>query len=233
MIDAGTAAGIDMLAVTAPSAGVNPALRSWLERAGQRGAGPARARELHRLYRREDVRDLLPEVAVPALVLHAARNSVYDVAYAHTLANRLPRAELIVLDSADHMFWLADAAEMLVNLARFADRIAAVDGRTVVAAVAAVITEEPDKAATMMRHAGAWALANPEPDAVVAAFSSLRVAAAATSEICTQCVCRGAVDIAEITDTLTGAVVTRCVADARAATVNAPSYSPAVQAVLG
>ncbi len=218
IIDAGPAPSADLLAVTAPSAGPDPVLRSWLERAGQLGAGPARARQLHRLYRTEDVRALLPHLDLPTLVLHAARNRIYPAEAARALARQLPRVELVILDSADHLFWVADGDAVLTAVSRLADRAAAsVGGHTVLAAVAVVIAEDPHQVSDGLREAGAWAVSFPAPDAVAAAFSSVRTATAAVDPHCRAGRARAALAVTEITGRPTDPALVRCLAAARAA----------------
>jgi hypothetical protein len=114
----------DMLRVVAPSAGYDPQLRGWLDRAGRLGAGPARAKELHRTYLEADVRDILPRIEAPTIVLHPARTVVTDPGQARYLADHIPHTELLMLDSADHLFWASepDGAAMLSALERLAQQ---------------------------------------------------------------------------------------------------------------
>jgi len=237
MIDEGPVAGIDLLAATAPSAGRNPTLRSWLERAGQLGAGPARAKELHRLYRADDLAPMLPDLRVQVLVLHAARNRVCDVAHAYRIAQLVPGAQLVVLDSADHLFWLGDADAVLGEVERLADRaVPTAAPPSVLAAVAAVVGDDPDAAAGALSAAGAWAVATVAPDAVAAAFSSARTATAAVAEMCALRGWRGALDVGEVRPdgaaTPSGPAVARCVRDARDAPGGTVVRSAAARAVL-
>jgi pimeloyl-ACP methyl ester carboxylesterase/DNA-binding CsgD family transcriptional regulator len=50
-----------------------------------------------------DVRDLLPELTVPTLVLHARRDRMIDFALGRELAARIPGARLVALDSDNHI----------------------------------------------------------------------------------------------------------------------------------
>ena len=65
---------------------------------------------------------MLSDVRVQVLVLHAARNRVCDVAHAYRIAQLVPGAQLVVLDSADHLLWLGDADTVLGEIERLADR---------------------------------------------------------------------------------------------------------------
>jgi pimeloyl-ACP methyl ester carboxylesterase/DNA-binding CsgD family transcriptional regulator len=75
-----------------------------------------------------DVADLVPEVALPALVLHARGDRMVDFARGRELAARIPGARLVMLDSDNHIT-LADEPAWPVfvdELAAFmvADRVA-------------------------------------------------------------------------------------------------------------
>ena len=52
---------------------------------------------------RADVRDLLPGLTVPTLVLHARRDRMIDFALGRELAARIPGARLVALDSDNHI----------------------------------------------------------------------------------------------------------------------------------
>lgn len=65
-----------------------------------------------------DVTDLLARVDVPALVLHARDDAVQPLSQARLLAAGLPRAELLILDSRNHVPLPRDPAwEQLVTAA--------------------------------------------------------------------------------------------------------------------
>lgn len=108
----------EMLNSVAPSVGRDEALLQWLERAGRLGAGPRRAAELHRMWLEVDVRHLLHRVTVPAIVLQPARRPRADPGHARYLAEHLPDAELELLDSADHLPFLADASSVVDAIER-------------------------------------------------------------------------------------------------------------------
>ena len=51
-----------------------------------------------------DAYDRLPELTVPTLVLHGAEDGVIEPANARILAERIPSAELVLLDGAGHLY---------------------------------------------------------------------------------------------------------------------------------
>lgn len=79
----------------------NEALTSFC--AIQRAAAtPQQARRLTELFWQIDVLDLLPRVRCPTLVLHARRDDVVPFLQAQMLAQHIPSARLVPLDSANH-----------------------------------------------------------------------------------------------------------------------------------
>jgi DNA-binding winged helix-turn-helix (wHTH) protein/pimeloyl-ACP methyl ester carboxylesterase len=65
-------------------------------------ASPENAVAIRRAVDRFDVRDVLPRVRAPVLLLHAAGDVVQPLAQARMLAAGLPDARLVVLDSPNH-----------------------------------------------------------------------------------------------------------------------------------
>jgi pimeloyl-ACP methyl ester carboxylesterase/DNA-binding CsgD family transcriptional regulator len=78
-----------------------------------------------RLY--VDVMDLLPQVAVPTLVLHARADEAVSPAQGRLLASRIPGATLVELDSRNHILLEAEPA-----WARFKEEVLAFTGRNAV-----------------------------------------------------------------------------------------------------
>lgn len=84
----------------------------------------SRAARIH-----DDVRDLLPLVTTPTLVIHVRRDRMVEFADGRELAARIPRARLVCLDSDNHITLADDPAwpvfveEVTAFLA--ADRMAA------------------------------------------------------------------------------------------------------------
>lgn len=196
MID-GLPGATDVLARVAPSARDDGALRAWLERAGRLGAAPGRARELHRAYFDADVRHVLDAVRVPAIVLEPARRVGGDPGQARYLADHLPSAELQLLDSGDHLFWLADADVVLAAIERLMAHVAASNGTPPVLLRALVAVTPPVGADLLTGHGAEVCL--DLPGTLVAVFPSRSTAQAAVEAL------RGAhpdaVAVVELADT--------------------------------
>jgi pimeloyl-ACP methyl ester carboxylesterase/DNA-binding winged helix-turn-helix (wHTH) protein len=96
-------AGETMRAIVASQAD-DPEVRAWAARAEQEGASPGAALELMEMNRQIDVRAILPDVAVPTVVLHHRHDAVIGVGNARYLATHIPGARLMEIDGADHLF---------------------------------------------------------------------------------------------------------------------------------
>lgn len=103
-----SAEAADDLPIMAPSRLGDPAFQRWWRQAGHRGASPATARAMFMLARDSDVRDLLPEVQAPTLVVHARDNKFVRAGLGRYLADHTPTATLDEIESADHLPWTDD-----------------------------------------------------------------------------------------------------------------------------
>ena len=82
-------------------------------------ASPGMARDLMRLNGQVDVRDLLPTIGVPTLVLHRTDDRWVDVGNGRYLAANMPQARLVELPGTDHRPWLDDADTVLDEVEAF------------------------------------------------------------------------------------------------------------------
>jgi len=80
------------------------AWRCWFMNMMRYGASPAAALTVHRMAMEIDVRDVLPVIRVPTLILHGPRNN----GHATYMAERIPGARRAELDSGDSSVWLVD-----------------------------------------------------------------------------------------------------------------------------
>jgi DNA-binding SARP family transcriptional activator/pimeloyl-ACP methyl ester carboxylesterase len=103
----------DPLSHIAPSVAGDPVFRRWWDAAGRRAASPATATALHALIRVADVRELLPRVAAPVLVLHRRSCTSCDVGHARHLVEHLPDARLVLLPGADDLWFTGDVDALL------------------------------------------------------------------------------------------------------------------------
>jgi class 3 adenylate cyclase len=99
----------DDLPFMAPSLASDAAFASWWDRSSHRGASPAASRAVWRAATGTDLRAVLPLITVPTLIVHSTRNVFVPVAHGRYLAEHIPGARLVELDSADHVPWASEA----------------------------------------------------------------------------------------------------------------------------
>jgi pimeloyl-ACP methyl ester carboxylesterase/DNA-binding CsgD family transcriptional regulator len=114
----GQGATLEMLAPSLRSSSAQLQTAAALERAS---ASPAMAAALVEAVIRTDVRSLLPDVAVPAVVIHR-RGELIPVEQGRYLAEHIPGAEYVELDGADHLPWVGDTDAVVAAVERFVRR---------------------------------------------------------------------------------------------------------------
>jgi pimeloyl-ACP methyl ester carboxylesterase/DNA-binding CsgD family transcriptional regulator len=82
--------------------------RSWWARYLRTSASPAMAQNVIRMNMRMDIRDLLPTIIQPTLILHRTDDTWIHVGHARYLAAHLPSAHYVELPGSDHRPWLGD-----------------------------------------------------------------------------------------------------------------------------
>jgi class 3 adenylate cyclase len=108
--------GLDTLA---PSRLDDPVLKRWLEAYTRRGASPSAALDLARMNTEVDVREVLPSVRVPALIMHRDGDRDARVEEGKFIADRIPGARFVQLHGADHLPWIGDQDEILDEIEEF------------------------------------------------------------------------------------------------------------------
>jgi pimeloyl-ACP methyl ester carboxylesterase len=80
-----------------------PAMEEWFQRRGRAGLSPAGARDLILMNSKADVRELLPAVHCPTLVLHRTHDRDSHAAEGRYIAERIPGARLVELPGHVHV----------------------------------------------------------------------------------------------------------------------------------
>jgi class 3 adenylate cyclase len=111
--------GFDMLGIIAPSVASDDAFRAWWDMAGNRAASPSMARAFINKIREADVRDTLPRVTAPTLILHRDNADFSPVAQAHYLAEHIDGSHLVELPGEDALYWVGNTAPMLDEIEEF------------------------------------------------------------------------------------------------------------------
>src|SRR5712691_532191 len=89
----------------APSLGDPPWGREWLGRLALHAATPASWEAFTRMAFDIDVRDVVPAINVPTLVIHTTDDQVCHVENARFLARTIPGARYVELPGGDHVPW--------------------------------------------------------------------------------------------------------------------------------
>ena len=97
----------------APDAMRDAAVIAWGVRLLRSGTSPSGARDLLALYRDIDVRDILPAIRVPTLVLHRGGDLIATAAQGRYIAARIPDARYVELPGSDHVPVLGDVDPLL------------------------------------------------------------------------------------------------------------------------
>jgi pimeloyl-ACP methyl ester carboxylesterase len=103
------------LSTAAPSLAHDPAVRAYWARYQQLSASPAAAMRYLRAAAEADIRSILPEIAVPTLVVHAARDQMTPVGQGRYVADHIRGAEFLELDSDIHLVCVSDVLEELAD----------------------------------------------------------------------------------------------------------------------
>ncbi|SPM39320.1 cyclase, partial [Mycobacterium numidiamassiliense] len=111
--------GFDMLSIIAPSVSSDGAFRAWWDHAGNRAASPSMARLFIETIRHSDVRDALPRIAAPTLILHRDNPEFSPIGHGHYLAEHLAGSRLVELPGEDALYWTGDTAPMIDEIEEF------------------------------------------------------------------------------------------------------------------
>src|SRR5919204_2130408 len=103
----------------APAAADDPAFRDWVSRYFRQSASPRAAANFYRMNSQVDVRGILGSVRVPTLVIHAKDDLDAKIEEARFIAERIPGAQLLELESGDHLFWVSHQTEVLAAIQEF------------------------------------------------------------------------------------------------------------------
>ncbi len=114
--DWGRDADIETLA---PSIADDPRVRQWWGSYLRQSASPGAALALARMNTQIDIRQVLPAIRVPTLVLHRTGDRDIDVGGARWLAERIPGARFVELPGDDHLPWAGDQDALLGEIEEF------------------------------------------------------------------------------------------------------------------
>jgi pimeloyl-ACP methyl ester carboxylesterase len=112
----GGAAGIETFA---PSLANDPQARAWWAGLLRAASSPGGIWAVLEAFRDTDVRELLPRVSVPTLVLHRRNDRAARIEAGRDIARRIAGAQFVELDGNDHWFFAGAQQPVLEAVKRF------------------------------------------------------------------------------------------------------------------
>jgi class 3 adenylate cyclase/pimeloyl-ACP methyl ester carboxylesterase len=107
------------LAVMAPSRVEDQALASWFARLQRLSASPSQARIMLNAAAGVDVRDALPRVRVPTLVMHRTGDQAWDPRHSRYLAEHIAGARHVELEGIDSLPFVGDSNAIVEEIEEF------------------------------------------------------------------------------------------------------------------
>jgi class 3 adenylate cyclase len=114
----GEASGVAMTE-WAPSMADDPALAAWFARMQRLAASPGEARVIFDAMVDLDVRELLPSIRVPTLIMHRPDERVWNVRHSRYLAENIPGARYVELDGVDSLPFVGDSDAIVEEVEEF------------------------------------------------------------------------------------------------------------------
>jgi len=124
----------------APSVAHDPAFREWWAAYLRMGASPGAAVALTRMNAEIDIRNVLPSIRVPTLVIHRSGDRCLKVEEGRYLASNIPGARFVELPGIDHLPFVGDQDALLSAVDQFLSSRESTETPTAVLATAVVIT---------------------------------------------------------------------------------------------
>ena len=103
----------------APTMAGDEAFKRWFAKLERQGASPGNMLAVLRLHRDVDIRQVLPAIHVPALVLHRAGDAYREVGHGRYLAAHIPGAKYVELPGPDHLAYVGDQDAVLDEVEEF------------------------------------------------------------------------------------------------------------------
>jgi len=138
------------IAERAPSRAHDPEFRDWWARYLRLGASPGAAAALTRMNTEIDVRQVLPMIRVPTLVIHRTGDLCLKVEEGRYVASRIPGAKFVELPGIDHLPFVGDQDAILDAIEEFLTGSHSANPPEGV--LATVMTAKTDGTASFDRH---------------------------------------------------------------------------------
>lgn len=107
------------IAMWAPSLIDKPNAAERLASYFRAAASPGAAAAIMKMNREIDVRNVLPAIRTPTMILHRTADRVSEIGHARYMAQHIPDAKLIELPGIDHVYWTDGGAVILDHVEQF------------------------------------------------------------------------------------------------------------------
>jgi class 3 adenylate cyclase len=137
--------------IWAPSQADNQQAKDWLGRYRRAGVSPDGIRAIYTTFLAIDVRDVLPTLQVPTLVLHRHGDRVVNWRAGRYLAEQIPDARFVDLPGPDHFPWVGDTDAVLEEIREFLTgvRVAAEPDRVLATVMYTDIVSSTERASAL------------------------------------------------------------------------------------
>ena len=95
----------EALDVAFPPDPTDPVGQEWFRHYLRLAASPSAAVAMQRLVLQADLRQLLPSIQVPTLIIHRRDNALYRVGHGRYLAENIPNARYVELEGSDQTYY--------------------------------------------------------------------------------------------------------------------------------
>lgn len=113
----------ESLAQYNPSLAGDERMLAWWGRFQRLSASPSAIYAMDNLMREMDIRQLLPAISVPTLILHREDDKIEDVGSGRYLAEQIADARYVELPGGDHFPWAGDQDTVIAHIRRFLDEV--------------------------------------------------------------------------------------------------------------
>ena len=103
----------------APSMAIDPRFRNWWATYLRMGASPGAALALTEMNAQIDVREVLPSIRVPSLVIHRTKDRCLKIEEGRFVASMIPEARFVEMPGEDHLPFVGDQNGLLDEVQEF------------------------------------------------------------------------------------------------------------------
>ncbi len=108
-----------LLELYAPSVAGDPEVAAWWAGYQRISASPKMAKAAARMAAEVDIREVLPAIRVPTMVLHRDQDSLWPVEGARYISEQIEGAQLVVCEGIDHFPFTGDTESLLGEIEAF------------------------------------------------------------------------------------------------------------------